>query len=150
MSDFPPLDPSKWPTTKDEIRAWYEAGDKWIAAHHKKPLRALGRRLWEIASKGRTIEYKALAEEFDLSPHGWYGVGFWAGLVSDYCDQIMDHEYLSAVLVSKASKTRAHPKGLPSYGYNSDEAVTKADRVREDVQGQAEVWAYCSSHANPF
>jgi hypothetical protein len=145
-----PLDLNDWPVTPDEIQQWYESGENWMASHGKRRLSALGHRLWEVASARDTIEYLPLASEFDLPHHGNYNVGWWSGLVSDYCWKVMGHVYLSAVLVTKESKSPEHPKGVPARGYYSEESRTPEQKKREVLDEQKEVWDYCSTHPNPF
>jgi hypothetical protein len=150
MTGGVPLDPQGWPETPEEVRVWYHAGEKWMAERGKRRLSALAHRLWEIAAAGETIEYTPLAKEFNLAHRGTYSVAWWSGLVSAYSEQVMGHVFLSAVVVNASSKSAAYPKGLPGSGYNSHEARTKAERIREGLQGQAKAWEYCSTHPNPF
>ncbi len=153
MGDYDPLDPFAWPAnTPNVTRAWYEAGIRWMRDHGKPSLPTLGHRLWETAAKRRTITYGELGPQFKLSPRGnaINGIGWWAGLVSQYCDVVMGHVYLSAVLVARSTMTWDHPQGIPARGFYSESVRTAKDREREALDLQAEVWAHCSRHPNPF
>jgi hypothetical protein len=145
------LNPSGWTEHPESIAAYHAAGERWMAARAKKRLASLGSRLWEVAAARGTVTYSNLAGEFAVGRRGKYGVGMWAGLVSEYCRSVMGHVFLSCVIVNAGTQTRAHPMGVPAPGGWWDGLPeTQPERTLWALDRQKVVWDYCSSHPDPF
>jgi hypothetical protein len=122
-----------------------------MADRGKRRLSALGHRLWEIAAAGETIAYRPLAKEFNLNHRGPRSVAVFSAIVSEYCEKVMHHVFLSSIIVNANSRAGAHPKGLPGPGgWWNGAPKTEPERVRWALDRQAKVWEYCSTHPNPF
>lgn len=146
-----PLDSQGWPKTPEEVRAWYASAERWMNDRGKRSLSALGHRLWEIAAAGETIEYLPLAREFGLNHRGPRSVATFAGILSEYCEKVLGHVFLSSVIVRAGTRREPHPRGLPGPGGWWDGAPSSdSERIRWALERQATVWRYCSTHQNPF
>lgn len=146
-----PFDNESWPTTPAEAERWYNAAERWMEERGKRPLTAIGHRLWEIAARRETVEYRPLAKEFGLNHRGPRSVAVFSGILSEYCVRVMGSVFLSSIIVKAGSRKEPHPKGLPGPGGWWDDAPRdEQERVSWALNRQSEVWDYCSSHPNPF